>query len=100
MVLTHCSKTQDTGVAKPSLTQPAFAFPFAEMASILDGELLHIMEDTLGLYYWDGFSWVLEPTSLVDLDTNTLTATPDHFSVWAVLGEPFQFRFLPLMHRK
>lgn len=47
-----------------------------------------ISESSLKLYYWDdGISeWVAEPTSVVDTVANTLTATPDHFSLWAGFG--------------
>jgi hypothetical protein len=44
-------------------------------------------ESTLALYYWDGSQWVEEPTSVVDTAANIVTATPNHFSRWAVLGE-------------
>ena len=44
------------------------------------------IEDTLALYYWDGGQWVMEPSSTLDTTTNLVTATPDHFSLWAVLG--------------
>lgn len=45
-----------------------------------------VSEANLALYYWDGNTWIKEPTSTVNVDTNTITATPDHFSLWAVLG--------------
>ena len=45
------------------------------------------IESTLALYYWDGAQWLVEPSSTVDLANNKVTATPDHFSVWAVLGD-------------
>jgi hypothetical protein len=53
-------------------------------------------ESTLALYYWDGSAWVKEPSSVVDLGGNTVTATPGHFSVWAVLGEVRRV-YLPLV---
>jgi Tol biopolymer transport system component len=45
------------------------------------------VEETLGLYSWDGDQWVREPSSTVDVATNTLVAAPDHLSTWAVMGE-------------
>lgn len=44
------------------------------------------IENTLGLYYWNGTQWVEEP-STVDPTTQTITAHPRHFSTWAVLGQ-------------
>jgi PKD repeat protein len=44
-------------------------------------------EADLALYYWDGSEWVEEPTSVVDTGLNIISATPDHFSVWAALIE-------------
>jgi peptide/nickel transport system substrate-binding protein len=57
-----------------------------------------VIEDTLALYYWDGVQWVEEPSSTVDVINNTITATPDHFSLWSVLGETNTI-FLPMMSR-
>ena len=45
------------------------------------------VEDTLALRYWDGSQWVAEPTSVVDTAVNRATAQPDHFSLWALIGE-------------
>jgi peptide/nickel transport system substrate-binding protein len=73
--------------------------PYTVTIEYTDGELGNIMEDTLGLYYWDGDSWELEPSAVVDPLTNTLVATPDHFSYWALLGEPYQIRFLPFVYK-
>ncbi|MDW8003170.1 MAG: hypothetical protein RMJ39_11075, partial [Deltaproteobacteria bacterium] len=63
-----------------------------------DAEKGPIIEDTLALYWWDGNQWVREPSSVVDADANTVTATPGHFSLWAVLGEARRV-FLPLVFR-
>jgi hypothetical protein len=53
------------------------------------------IEDTLALYYWDGTRWSKEPSSIVDTTNNTVTATPNHFSLWAILGETNRV-FLPI----
>ena len=45
--------------------------------------------------YWNGSEWVNEPSSVVDTANNTITATPNHFSSWAVLGETRRV-FLPV----
>lgn len=53
-----------------------------------------VNENTLALYYWNGDEWVLESTSTVDVDQNTVTAAPDHLSLWGVFGEEKRL-FLP-----
>lgn len=54
-------------------------------------------ESTLALYAWDGSQWVKEPSSAVDGAANVVTATPDPFSLWAVLGETCRV-YLPLVN--
>ena len=76
------------------------ALPYTVVIEYTDSEVGGILEDTLALYYWDGDSWEPEPTSVLDIDANTLTATPDHFSYWAVLGEPSTFfTFIPVVRK-
>ena len=62
-----------------------------------------VREEDLGLYYWDGSIWVLEPTSQVDVARNQVVATPSHFSNWAILGEAlddyYSFVYLPIVIR-
>jgi alpha-tubulin suppressor-like RCC1 family protein len=55
-------------------------------------------ESTLALYSWDGNQWVKEPTSVVSEAANTVTASPAHLSLWAVLGETRRV-YLPLVMR-
>jgi Tol biopolymer transport system component len=38
----------------------------------------------LGLFYWDGSTWVKEPTSQVDTAKHILSASPQHWGVWTV----------------
>jgi oligopeptide transport system substrate-binding protein len=57
-----------------------------------------VKENTLALYSWDGDEWVKDPTSQVDGSLNEVSATPDHFSLWTVLGETNR-TFLPLVLR-
>lgn len=57
-----------------------------------------VVEDTLAFYWWDGSRWLKEPSSVVDSGRNTLTATPDYLSLWAVLGKTRR-TYLPLMLR-
>ena len=64
----------------------------------VDYEAGAAIEDTLGLYWWDGGQWVLEPTSTVDMANNRLTAHPDHMTIFAVMGETKRV-YLPLVLR-
>lgn len=60
-----------------------------------------VNEIDLALYYLDGSDWVKEPTSIVDTEANTITATPNHFSVWAGIFSTDQFDiFLPILLRE
>jgi oligopeptide transport system substrate-binding protein len=45
------------------------------------------IENTLALFYWNGSKWILEISSEVDIVNNIVTATPDHLSLWTILGE-------------
>jgi oligopeptide transport system substrate-binding protein len=57
------------------------------------------IEETVMLYSWHGSQWVLEPSSVLNPEANTVTATPDHFSLFALLGETRQ-TFLPALLRE
>lgn len=70
--------------------------PYTIIIGYADGERGPVIENTLALFSWDGDQWIQEPTSLVDPGAHTITATPDHFSLWAVLGETDRF-FAPLV---
>ena len=76
--------------------QPAPGRTYTVTVTYSDGEKGAAIEDTLALYYWDGGQWVKEPSSQVDTVHNTVTATPNHMSLWAVLGESKRV-FLPLV---
>lgn len=56
------------------------------------------IESTLALYFWDGSQWVKEPSSTLDITSHTISATPNDFALWAVLGETRR-AFLPLGRR-
>jgi hypothetical protein len=72
--------------------------PYTVTIAYSDAETGPALEETLALYSWDGGEWVEEPTSELDIGSNTITAAPDHFSSWAVLGETRRV-FLPLIVR-
>ncbi len=54
-------------------------------------------ESMLALYYWNNGQWVQEVTSVVDTVANTITATPNHFSLWAALAR--YNTYLPLIFK-
>jgi alpha-tubulin suppressor-like RCC1 family protein len=41
-------------------------------------------EQMLHLYAWDGTRWIAERTSEVDVNTNTIMASPQMFRLWAI----------------
>lgn len=69
------------------------ARPYTMAVPYGDLERGPIVESTLALYTWDGSQWLREPTSVVDPLANTITATPDHFSAWMILGETHRMHF-------
>jgi peptide/nickel transport system substrate-binding protein len=73
------------------------SLPYTMTIEYSEAELGMVVEDTLGLYYWNGSAWALEPTAVVDPVNNSIVALPIHFSDWALLGEVYQFRFIPLV---
>jgi photosystem II stability/assembly factor-like uncharacterized protein len=91
--------TFDITAVYSSTGQPAQPTqPYTIIIRYTDGEKGSVTENTLALYYWDGNQWVMETSSVVDTQNNTLTATPSHFSLWAVMGET-QRVFLPFIRR-
>jgi oligopeptide transport system substrate-binding protein len=66
-----------------------------------DTEKGTVVEDTLGLYWWDegASQWSQQgTTSSVNTTNNLVTAQVDHFSLFAVLGETHRV-YLPLVFR-
>ncbi|MDH4207891.1 MAG: hypothetical protein OEV76_03360 [Anaerolineae bacterium] len=56
-----------------------------------------VQNDTLGLYWWEGGQWNLEPTSAVDTANHLVTASPSHMTLFAVLGEGWRYTYVPLV---
>jgi hypothetical protein len=80
-----------------STSQPAQPTrPYTVTVAHADSEKGPAIESTLALYYWDATQWAREPTSVVDTEANTVTVTPHHFGLWAVLGETRR-TFLPMV---
>lgn len=92
----------DVTAVYSSTGQPAQLVPgqsYTLTVFYTDAERGPAIENTLALYYWDGSEWVKEPSSVVDTVANTVTAHPDHFSLWAVLGETKRI-YLPFVLRR
>lgn len=68
--------------------------PYSVTISYDDTARGPILEQTLALYFWDGRKWQSEPSSLVNPETNVLTASPDRLGTWAIFGETRR-TFLP-----
>lgn len=76
--------------------EPSPGHTYTISVEYTNAEIGSTIEGTLALYTWDGSQWVMEPSSTVDMTNNLVTATPDHFSLWAVLGETYRL-YLPLV---
>ena len=61
-------------------------------------EVVTAIENTLGLYYWNGNQWQLDAGSALDSTANTVIAMPDQLGFWAVLGETNRV-YLPVIGR-
>jgi DNA-binding beta-propeller fold protein YncE len=72
--------------------------PYTVTVQYTEAERGPAIESTLGFYFWNGSQWVREPTSTVDNANNRMTAMPNHFSTWAVLGETHRV-YLPVILR-
>jgi hypothetical protein len=75
-----------SGTGQPA--QPAAGQFYTVTVQYSEDERGSAIEDTLGLYGWNGDEWSRQGiTSTVDVSGNVVTAQVDHFSLWAVLGE-------------
>jgi hypothetical protein len=88
---TYTSTGQPASIAPGETYTVVVHYDQADVPDLVD-------EAQLALYYWDDGlgDWAKEPTSVVDVVGNTITATPSHFSVWAGMGE-IKTVFLPLV---
>jgi ligand-binding sensor domain-containing protein len=75
-----------------------FEKPYSLTVNYASAELGTAIETTLGVYWWDGGRWILEPSSSVNAAANQVTASPDHMTPFAVLGETNRI-YLPLVIR-
>ena len=98
--LTGISHFFDVTAVYSSTGQPAYPTqPYTITVQYTDTEKGPAIEETLGLYWWDGSDWSQEGiTSTVNTVNNMVTAQADHFSLFAVLGETRRV-YLPLVLR-
>jgi hypothetical protein len=98
----HVGVFFDVSAAYLSSGQPAQIAPGQSYTVVVHYDEANVPasvdEADLALYYRDLSSsmWVREPTSVVDPVSNTITATPTHFSVWAAFG-PANRILLPIV---
>jgi hypothetical protein len=64
-----------------------------------EGAVSPEVESQLALYHWNGSAWEKELSSVVNIEDNTITASPDHFSEWAILAPRTERLYLPLIRR-
>jgi oligopeptide transport system substrate-binding protein len=97
--LTGINHVFDITAIYSSTGQPATLAPgrtYTISVLYTDTEKGPAIESTLALYYWNGGQWVKETSSVTGGVANTVTAAPNHFSLWAVLGET-RHVYLPLI---
>ncbi len=71
---------------------------FTVTVTYSDSLTVPAFEDTLGLFSWNGTTWEREPSSTIDTVNNLITATPNHLSLWAILGDTNRV-FIPITRR-
>jgi hypothetical protein len=88
---------ETTAVYRDSGQPAAPLLPFTLMVEYSDSELALAVEETLGLWAWDGEEWGQAGIdSVVQVSENRVSAQVDRFSLFGVLGEVRRV-FLPLV---
>ncbi|NCC36336.1 MAG: hypothetical protein EOM24_30640 [Chloroflexia bacterium] len=62
-------------------------------------DVMLLNEESLALYRWNGVEWLLEPSSSVDSEANTITITTHQQGPWAVFSAQTYKHYLPLIVR-
>jgi hypothetical protein len=78
--------------------QPQQTYTISLSYTDAEAQAAAVDERTLALYWWNGSQWVKEATSAANTSANTVTATPNHLSLFAVLGETHRI-FMPAVAR-
>lgn len=74
--------------------------PYTMTVSYNPSDVTGVVEESLTLYRWDGEQWLPEPGSVLDLQTRTVTASPDALGTWALRAqvlEPAHTLYLPIL---
>ena len=87
----------DLAAKRVSDNSPVTSFPVSYTLVYTYTSPSAAIESTLGLYSWNGSGWTEEPASL-NTSLNRLTATLNHMSLFAILGETNPI-YLPLILR-
>ena len=82
------------------LAQPLSGQRYTMIVSYSDVEVIDVDESTLALYYWHNNQWRKEASSVVHESSNQVRATPNHFSLWRVLGERQWSIYLPVLVKR
>jgi hypothetical protein len=78
----------------------AFLRPYSLTVTYADSDLGQMDEATLQLAHVPGSQWEALPSSELDAGANRVSATLNHMSLFALVGEtPTQYVFLPLVRR-
>ncbi len=72
----------------------SFNKPYTVTVLYTEASIMPLAESDLGLYWWADEAWLAEPASSVDLENNRVTASLDHMSLFALLGEA-EHAYLP-----
>ena len=101
-MLAGIDRTFELPAADSDTAQVAQLAPGQSFAATLhyaDAELGAAIESTLGLYARGSNWWGQQPTTVLDAAANTLSATPDHLSLFAAPGETHRV-YLPVVMRR
>ena len=80
----------------------SFSEPYTITSYYTDAEISSVKENTLGFYWWNNGAWEKVSTSVVDAVSNKVSASLDHMTQFAVLGEggeTIYYLNLPLVTR-
>jgi hypothetical protein len=93
-------RTFDLSAVISGTTAPVTSFskPYTLTLYYADEDCGPALEHTLGLYWWDGSTWLPEPSCQLYPDEDRLAASLDHMTLFAVMGQTRRC-YLPLVLR-
>jgi len=68
-----------------------FDKPLILIFTYTDEQTEGLDENSLKIYYWNGENWIVLENSKVDVDNNTITASIDHLTLFALIGSKIGF---------